>query len=75
MEYLKKRGIGTRNYFPCIHLSPFYKKTFAFKEGDFPVTESFSDHALALPFFLGITDEQMRYVAQSLVEGIRDMRG
>ena len=42
MAQLRERRIGCSNYFPPIHLQPFYKKSFGYREGDFPITESVS---------------------------------
>jgi len=74
MQYMMDRGITTRNYFPSIHLSPFYVKEFGFKEGDFPVSETFSDRSLALPFFHAMTDDEMHYVVKHLVDGLAHIR-
>lgn len=51
IKQLAARGVQCRDYFPCIHLSPFYRKTFGYKRGDFPIAERFADRIIALPFF------------------------
>jgi perosamine synthetase len=48
---LTQRGVACSNYFPPIHLQPFYRKMFGFKPGDFPVTEKVSERTIALPFY------------------------
>jgi perosamine synthetase len=63
---LRRHDIGASNYFPCIHLQPFYQKQFGFKPGDFPVAESVSSRTLALPFFNAITAREQDMVAQTL---------
>lgn len=55
IAYLRNRGIGSSNYFPPIHLQPFYAEKFGFKRGDFPITEYVSDRTLALPFHNNLT--------------------
>lgn len=72
---LEEHGVLTRKYFPCIHLSPFYRRTFGYKPGTFPIAEGFSDRSIALPFFHGITEEQIDYVVDALHKGIRFIRG
>lgn len=63
---LRASGIGCNNYFAPIHLQPFYKDLFGYKEGDFPVTEHVSDRTIALPFFNNLTEEQIDYVVKTL---------
>lgn len=65
---LKKRGICCSNYFPPIHLQPFYASTFGYKRGDFPVTESISDRTIALPFHGNLSKEDIEYVVAGLKE-------
>lgn len=66
LEGLKARGIGCSNYFPPIHLQPFYARSFGFREGDFPITESVSGRTIALPFYGDLREEDMRYVVDGL---------
>jgi perosamine synthetase len=42
MRELRGRGIACGNYFPPIHLQPFYRDMFGYREGDFPVAERIS---------------------------------
>ncbi len=67
LEQLLHRGIGCNNYFPPIHLQPFYRQTFGYGEGDFVVTESISKGTLALPFYNNLTDEDANCVADTLI--------
>jgi perosamine synthetase len=68
-------GVPTRPYFAPIHLQPFYRATFGFKPGDFPVTERVAASTLALPFSSRLTDDQVAYVADVLVEVVGGGRG
>ncbi len=38
IKYLNEEGVQCKPYFTPIHLQPFYRKMFGYKEGDFPVT-------------------------------------
>jgi perosamine synthetase len=72
---LNERGIGSKAYFsPAIHLQEFYQQNFGYKEGDFPVTEKLSKITLILPFFTEITEEEQRYVAESLKEILAEVK-
>ena len=65
---LAELGVPTRPYFAPIHLQPFYRSTFGFRPGDFPVTERVAASTLALPFSSRLSDEDVRYVADALIE-------
>ena len=70
MQYLNQEGVQCKPYFTPIHLQPFYRKMFGYKEGDFPVTEDVSDRTIALPFFNNLKEEQIDYVVEKLKKGI-----
>ncbi|WP_432800053.1 DegT/DnrJ/EryC1/StrS family aminotransferase [Poriferisphaera sp. WC338] len=63
---LRRHEVGASNYFPCIHLQPFYRQTFGFKRGDFPIAESISDRTIALPFYNNLDDTQIELVCHTL---------
>jgi len=66
INQLKADGIGCGRYFAPIHLQPLYKKMFGYAEGDFPITESAANRAIALPFFNKLTDGQQDEVCSRL---------
>ena len=70
MLWLVENGISCRPYFTPIHLQPFYRKIFGYKEGDFPITEQVAQSTIAIPFFNTITTEQIDYVVHHLTLGI-----
>ena len=49
-------------YYPPVHLQPYYKENFGYKEGDFPTSEKNLIREVCLPIFVDITDEQVDYV-------------
>jgi perosamine synthetase len=63
-------GVSSRPYFAPLHLQPFYRATFGFKPGDFPVTERVASTTLALPFSSRLSDEDVRFVAAALAEAV-----
>ena len=67
-KQLQERGVGSGVYYPLgLHL----QKCFADlgqSEGDFPETERASREVLALPIFPELSEEQVRYAAESLRE-------
>ena len=65
---LRARGIDSKPYLPAIHLSPFYRERFGYREGDFPVCEDVARHSLALPFFPELTDVEVERVVSAVRE-------
>jgi perosamine synthetase len=63
---LQHQGIGCSDYFPPIHLQPFYARQFGYRRGDFPISESVSDRTIALPFFGNLGEEDIAYVVERL---------
>ena len=63
---LKRHEVGASNYFPCIHLQPFYRERFGFQKGDFPIAESISERTIALPFFNSMDQTQIDLVCHTL---------
>jgi len=69
MAALEERGIPSRPYFTPIHLQPFYRQLFGYREGDFPLTERIAQSTLALPFYANLAEDKVHYVCQ----GLRDV--
>ncbi len=66
IEGLRRHEIGASNYFPCIHLQPFYRERFGFREGMFPVAERVSQRTVALPFHNRLAEEEQEFVVHTL---------
>ena len=54
---------------PC-HLQPIFKDQCGFKGGEFPVAEDLCKRHICLPVFAGMTEEQAKYVVESLKEAL-----
>lgn len=73
IKKMAKRGIRCSDYFQTIHLQPFYKKDFGYKEGDFPIAENISKRTLALPFFNNLAEKEIDFVVKNLKEAIKNV--
>jgi len=70
-EFLRSKGVGTAVHYPTpIHLQPAYKHL-GYRRGDFPVAERWAGEILSLPMFVGLTDEEIEYVASAVAEFFR----
>lgn len=71
MSHLSQKGIQTAVHYPIpIHLQPIYRKTFGYSEGKYPETERFSKTVLSLPMYPEMTNDQVKFVCESVLEAI-----
>jgi perosamine synthetase len=66
MDALRREGIATAEYVPCIHLQPYMQERFGFGPGLCPVAEDASSRTLALPFFTQIEASDQQRVVEVL---------
>lgn len=66
MNELTKEGIHTKPYLPSIHLFSFYKNRFGYRRGNCPVSEHISSSTLALPFYIGLTRQDIKSIVKRL---------
>jgi len=67
---LAGQGIATSRYLPSIHLQPYMRERFDYREGMFPVSEEASRRMLALPFFPEIDPGDQEYVVAALTGSV-----
>jgi perosamine synthetase len=66
MDALRREGIATAEYVPCIHLQPYMRERYGFARGLCPVAEDASSRTLALPFFTQIDASDQQRVVEVL---------
>ncbi|MFC1915605.1 DegT/DnrJ/EryC1/StrS family aminotransferase [Chloroflexota bacterium] len=69
-ELKEKYGVGLSGEvyeLPC-HLQPIFKDRYGFKEGEYPVAEDLCQRQICLPVFATMTEEQAKYVTNSIAE-------
>lgn len=63
---LQAKSIGCSNYFAPIHLQPFYRERFDYREGDFPKCEHLAARTIALPFHANLSEAEVDTVCREL---------
>ncbi|MDK2958761.1 MAG: hypothetical protein PWP47_805 [Synergistaceae bacterium] len=63
---LKERSIGGMVHYPPVHLHPYYRKNFGWKQGDFPRAEAFYSREISLPMYYGLTDDDVERVGEEI---------
>ncbi len=75
MELMQESGIGVGLHYPVpIHLQAAYA-WMGHRPGDFPVAERSAQTLLSLPMFAELTDDQIRYVADTLKAAVAEAAG
>ncbi len=67
---MKQVGINLQVHYIPVHLQPFYRKQYGFKEGDYPVSESFYRNEVSLPIYPDLSTEDISLVVNNLLENI-----
>jgi len=67
LERLAGEGIEAAHYVPCVHLQPYMRERYGFREGMCPVAENASERLLALPFFPQLEREDQERVVDALL--------
>jgi dTDP-4-amino-4,6-dideoxygalactose transaminase len=68
MARLREKGIAGMVHYLPVHLHPYYRRNFGWKKGDFPESEAFYSREISLPVFYGLSDEEVRRVAEAISE-------
>jgi len=66
IDELQAMGISVMVNYRAIHLLTYFRETFGFRSGDFPVAESIGDATLSLPFYPDMPCEHADLVAEAL---------
>jgi perosamine synthetase len=73
LQAMRGLGIGVNNYFPPIHLQPFYRERFGFAVGDFPIAEHVASRTIALPFHNNMKVDDCEVVVNSLSRSLAEV--
>ncbi len=67
---LNQRNVGTSVHFIPVHFMTAYRERFGYQEGDFPQTEKHFQRIISLPLYPSMTDEEVQYVIDAVMDMI-----
>ena len=70
IAHFEREEIGYNRYLPSIHLQPYMRERYGFREGMCPVAEDASSRTLALPFFTALEADAQERVAEALAAAL-----
>ena len=71
----QERGVGVAVNFRPIHLLSYYRRTFDYREGMFPVAEEIGQRTITLPLYPRLTDDEVEYVIGVVKQTVRKASG
>jgi len=69
-ERLRKKGIGVQVHYIPVHLQPYYRNNFGYKEGDYPKAENYYSSSITIPIYYSLEEYKIKYVIRSIKEVI-----
>jgi dTDP-4-amino-4,6-dideoxygalactose transaminase len=74
IEELKALNIGASVHFIPVHLHPFYRETFGYRPGDYPVAERLYARIVSLPLFPRMTEDDVQDVVNAVRKVVSEHR-
>jgi len=68
MLELRDKCIGTQVHYIPVHLQPYYREHYGFKEGDYPKAEQYYEQCLSIPLYPAMSDADVRQVISAIKE-------
>jgi perosamine synthetase len=65
-QKLQRAGMGVQVHYIPVHLQPYYRKTFGYKEGDFKLAENYYRQTISIPLYPAMREEEIFYVTKTL---------
>jgi dTDP-4-amino-4,6-dideoxygalactose transaminase len=70
LRKIQEKGVGVAVNYRAIHLLTYYRQTFGFQRGSFPVAERIGDSTITLPLYPKLTDNEVQYVIDVVRESV-----
>ncbi len=65
-NFLKNKNIHCQVHYLPVHLHPYYRENFNFKQGDFKVSEEFYEKTLSIPLYYSLTLKEQQTVVKEI---------
>ncbi|MEW6572534.1 MAG: DegT/DnrJ/EryC1/StrS family aminotransferase [Bacillota bacterium] len=64
---LQEMGIGVAVNFRAVHLMKYYRETFGYARGNYPVAEQIGDSTISLPLYPKLQEQEIDYVIKCVI--------
>ena len=65
MNAVQSKGVGVGVHFRAVHLHPYYRQTYGFREGMFPVAEAAGETVVSLPLYPSLDEADLDRVVRT----------
>ncbi len=73
MNAVQAGGVGVGVHFRAVHLHPYYRETFGFRAGMFPVAEAAGDSVVSLPLYPSLSERELERVVDVCTTVLRSV--
>ena len=70
---LRERSIGVNVHYIPVHLQPYYRDKYGYSPGDYPLAEEYYRHAITIPLYPAMTDDEVARVINSVHESAKNL--
>ena len=67
---MKDKGIQLQVHYIPVHLQPYYKKNFKFRDGDFPLSENFYKKEFSIPIYPGLEKSKITNIVEEIKKNL-----
>lgn len=62
---LRDAGIGVQVHYIPVHLQPYYRDKFGYKQGDYPIAENYYKGTITIPLYPSLKQQEIDYVVET----------
>jgi perosamine synthetase len=74
VEQLKQRGVGISVHFIPLHMHPYYRDSYHYRDESFPIALREYYRCLSLPIYPGMSQEQVTFVIEQVIGVVKNGR-
>jgi perosamine synthetase len=74
VEQLKERGVGTSVHFIPLHIHPYYRDSYRYRDESFPIALREYYRSFSLPIYPGMSLEQVAFVIEQVIGVVKNGR-
>lgn len=65
---LQEKGVGVAVHYRAIHLLTYYRQTYRYKRGLFPIAEKIGDSTITIPLYPKLSSAEVQYIIHTVTE-------
>ncbi|MDC1450329.1 DegT/DnrJ/EryC1/StrS family aminotransferase [Candidatus Thioglobus sp.] len=65
---LNEFGIGVSVHYIPIHMHPYYKETYGYKQEDYPVANQVYYKSISLPIYPDLSDDEVKFIVENVIK-------